>query len=369
MTNPYFSIIIPCYNQADFLIKAVESIQHQSFQNWEIIIVNDGSTDQTLLIAENLRIADARILVINQTNGGLSAARNAGIKLAKGMVLNFHDADDWLAPDCLQTVFQKFQEIDMDILVSGFTYYYESHPIHTHSFPVKEIAIEQLIEGNIAPPISFFIKKEAVTAIGNFDSILKSCEDWDFWIRAAKLGFKILSIPEILVAYRYLPESMSRNPKQMYEALLMVSERAGNIDLRISTNAPLNQRFDLSILDQSKRYFIKCLGVSLFQGKLEESISWFLEEKEKHHWTIEKADWTNLSSNLSYKYFLTSDLIELVLSEAKPVVSKFLKVIGYTENEKSKILSLVFAPQLMKQNHAKYGKAIGGVFNKLGIWV
>lgn len=368
MTHPYFSIIIPCYNQANFLVKAVESIQNQSFQDWEIIIVNDGSTDQTDLVAGNFRNADERIVLHSQQNGGLSAARNAGIKLAKGQVINFHDADDWLTRDCLQTVFFRFQEDVKDILVSGFTYYYESNPIHTHTFPLNEIAFERLLEGNVAPPISFFIKQQAVKAIGNFDSNLKSCEDWDFWIRAGKLGFKPVSIPEILAAYRYLPNSMSRNPKQMYEALLIVSERARNIDLRIPLDAPLNIKYDLNSLSQTKAHFIKCLGVSLFQGKLQESIDWYITEKEKQHWDLEKTEWAALSSNLSYKYFLTSDLIEQVLNKALPVVKDFLQKIWYSEDEVREIISLVFAPQLMKKNHLKYGKILGGVFNRLGIW-
>lgn len=368
MPEPYFSIIIPCYNQAHFLTKAVESIQSQSFQDWEVIIINDGSTDQTGKIAENFKISDERVLVVNQPNAGLSGARNTGIKHAKGQVLNFLDADDWLLNDCLKVVFDRFQEYEPDILVSGFTYYKERNPIHSHSFPLNEIPLARLIEDNIAPPVAFFVKNNVVQTIGYFDTTLKSCEDWDYWIRAGKSGFRFFSIPEILVAYRYVPDSMSRNPRQMFEALLIVSERAKSTDSRISSDAPLNRNHDLDTVQQAKYHFIKCLGVSLYQGKLEESIAWHLEEREKFGWKFEKTDWAGLSSNLSYKYFLSPTEIELVLNSARPIVSKFLQSIGYPEIENAEILSIVFAPQLKKRNHLKYGRMLGGIFNKLGIW-
>lgn len=138
-----------------------------------------------------------------------------------------------------------------------------------------------------------------------------------FWIRAVKFGAELKSTPAVLVAYRYIPVSMSRNPQQMYEALLIVSERAISIDSRVSSDASLNRNYDLDISQLAKLHFIKCLGVSLYQGKLEESITLYLEEKEKFSWEFEKTDWAGLSSNLSYKYFLSPTEIEQVLKSLK----------------------------------------------------
>ena len=361
---PYFSIIIPCFNQANFLIKAVNSIKNQGFQDWEIIIVNDGSKDETAEVGKHLVTSDNRIFVINQSNSGLSAARNIGIKHARGKILNFLDADDWFLSDCLQLVFKRFHENEIDVLVSGFTYFKDLNPIHTHIFQSNKIYFKSFLEGNIAPPVAFFIKNEVIQTTGFFDTSLKSCEDWDYWIRAGNLNFRFFSIPEVLVGYRYVPDSMSRKPKQMYEALLIVSKRACNISIKGSSSTSFN-----SYSDQAKVFFIQCLGVYIFQGKFEESISWYLQEKERFKWDIKKSDWLALSSNLSFKYFLTSKLIELVLKQTMPLVSDFLFSIGYSKKESRKIISLVFAPQLKKRNQDNFGKFLGGILNQAGVWI
>lgn len=366
--KPYFSIIIPCYNQALYLSKAIDSILSQSFQDWEVIIINDGSTDQTQLVAESFKISDKRVFVVNQSNKGLSAARNTGVALAKGQVINFLDADDWLLNNCLQIVFDHFLKYKYDVLVTGFTYFKESSPIHSHFFSFQEISISRLIEGNIAPPVAFFVKNNVVKVVGDFDVTLKGCEDWDYWIRIGKFGFRFFSIRDILVAYRYVPNSMSRNPWKMYEALLIVSERARSMDYRISMDAFLNRNYDLDVSLQAKAHFIRCLGVSLYQRKLGESLAWYVEEKNKFGWKFEKQDWIGLSSNLSFRYFLSPTDIQQVLNITRPVVSDFFRAIGYSQSENSDILSIVFAPQLKKRNHLKYGKLVGGILNKLGIW-
>ena len=97
------SVIIPIYNGGRFVESAVKSVLAQTVSDWELVIVNDGSTDGTRDILERLRAQDARINVHHQPNGGVSAARNAGIALAKGEYLTFLDADDEWYPDCLET--------------------------------------------------------------------------------------------------------------------------------------------------------------------------------------------------------------------------------------------------------------------------
>ena len=97
------SVIIPIYNGGRFVESAVKSVLAQTVSDWELVIVNDGSTDGTRAILERLCAQDARIHVHHQPNGGVSAARNAGIALAKGEYLAFLDADDEWYPDCLET--------------------------------------------------------------------------------------------------------------------------------------------------------------------------------------------------------------------------------------------------------------------------
>src|SRR5690242_10600305 len=96
------SIVIPAYNAAKTLAEAVASLQAQTFEAWEAIVVDDGSTDDTLSIANRLAVAEQRLRVISQSNHGVSAARNAGIDSARAEWLLFLDADDWLLPMCLE---------------------------------------------------------------------------------------------------------------------------------------------------------------------------------------------------------------------------------------------------------------------------
>lgn len=365
MQAPFFSIIVPCYNHGHFLGKAVESVLSQGFQDWELWIINDGSTDQTEQIAQDLSFSDNRIKVHTQANLGLSAARNSGIKAAKGKVLHFLDADDWLLPRCLEQVVRKFKDSRVDICVSGYSYYLGDQIIHTHRFQIEDIPFPRVLNGNLAPPVSFFIKKEVMGSVGHFDTSLKSCEDWDLWIRAAKSGFRIHTINEVLVAYRYVVGSMSKTPKQMYSALCEVTYRAAKVDTRISETLPLNREYDINLSERFKIQFIKCLGVNLFQGLIEESKFWFVEESEKFKWSFMMTDWVGLSSNLSFKYFLTTELTQKVLTENLPSFYHFFTSIGYSENETKKILKNVFSEQLKKRNHIRFGKILGGIINKL----
>lgn len=365
MSVPFFSIIVPCYNQGHFLSKAVESVISQGFQEWELWIVNDGSTDQTDQIAKELSISDARIEVITQANLGLSAARNSGINYAKGKVLHFLDADDWLLPGCLEIVRGKFKDSNIDVCVSGYSYFLEGQIIHTHRFQTDEIPFTRVLYGNLAPPVSFFVRKEVLDSAGHFDTSLKSCEDWDLWIRAAKSGFKIQTINEVLVAYRYVAGSMSKRPKQMYVAMCEVSSRSAKVDPRISLELPYNKDFDINLPERFKIHFINCLGVSLFQGLIEQSKSWFEEEKEKFNWSFRLLDWEGLSSNLSFKYFLTPDLTKRILEENVPSFIQFFVSIGYSEKETKEILNRVFSAQLKKRNHMKFGRVLGAIVNKL----
>lgn len=365
MILPHFSFIVPCYNQGHFLKKAVESIIQQGFQDWELWIINDGSTDNTEKIAHDLSKSDPRVKVINQLNLGLSAARNAGLNVAKGSIINFLDADDWLLPGSLGRIAEKWANPNIDILITGYSYFINNEIIHSHSFKSEAIPFCRVIEENIAPPVAFFIKKEVFETIGLFDISLKSCEDWDLWIRGAKSGFRFYTIPGVFVAYRYVMGSMSKRPEQMYESLCQVTSRACKIDQRLSLSSPFNVDFDMNLVEQYKLHFIKCLGVRLFQKEIENSISWYKEETRKFNWSFDIEEWKGVSSSLSFRYFLTPNLISQLLVNTMPVFSEFYKSIGYTPKQTQKILEKIFLPQLKKKNHLKYGKFFGGLVNKI----
>ncbi len=125
----HVSIIIPCYNQAHFLPDAINSLKSQTMGNWECIIVNDGSTDNTTDVAEKLAQTDTRIRVINQANKGLSGARNSGLKAANGEMLQFLDADDMLERDKLKAQVEFLHaNPDIDIVFGDARYFTTEDP-------------------------------------------------------------------------------------------------------------------------------------------------------------------------------------------------------------------------------------------------
>lgn len=126
MAHPKVSIIVPLYNKAPYVTKALESIASQTYQDWECIIVNDGSTDDSLLKIEDFRLknVDSRFVVINQENAGVSVARNRGIEESNGEYVCFLDADDWWAPTFLEEMV-KFAEENpkAGLYASNYIYY------------------------------------------------------------------------------------------------------------------------------------------------------------------------------------------------------------------------------------------------------
>jgi len=365
LIKPFFSIICPCYNQGHYLTEAVQSVLNQDFVDWELIIIDDGSTDSTSEVANLYAQSDSRIKLIRQENRGLSAARNVGLQLASGECIHLLDADDIVLNNTYNVVQKAVQNSQADLLVGGYSYFDKTGYFHTHFFVDEFIDTQSILRANIAPPVAFFFRKELIDIIGNFDTTLKSCEDWDFWIRAEKMGAKIHSISEVLVAYRYVPNSMSRNPRVMYEALTEVSRRAGQPDSRLPKEALNNRITKLDYPEIQKIHLITVLGVMLHQGKAEEARNWYQVEKEKWNWKLLSSDWKRLSSPLSWGYFFERTEIQKLLTETRPCFAIFFSGLGYSKIESDKLIKLILAPQLKKRNHQKWGKLLGGVKNKL----
>ncbi|NVJ47566.1 MAG: glycosyltransferase, partial [Cytophagia bacterium] len=335
---------------------------------WEAILVNDGSTDRTEAIAQAFVERESRIHYIKQENQGLSAARNAGMKIAKGNFLLFLDADDWLEPNCLKSYACVIESNpEMKLFRCGYAYWDKpsGRRFHSHLPSSNSNIYPGVLTHNIGPCHSILIKKDFAEKLGGFDPALKSCEDWDFWIRAGKMGVKIISIPEVMVAYRYVPTSMSRNPRVMYEYLSEVSRRAGTIDIRLPKESPFNEEYELEYSKIQKNHLIRMLGVMLHQGKIEEAIKWYHEELKKWNWIINSEDWKGLSSYLSWAYFFDKSEIKKLLSETLPRVEAFFLKLNYRKKESAKLSRGVFAPQLMKLNHIRFGKIGGGIINRL----
>lgn len=364
--NPLFSIIIPCYNQAHFLPQCLDSLLEQEFKNWEAIVVNDGSHDNTNEVVQKYKVKDSRIKLVEKINGGLSSARNSGIIAAKGSRFIFLDADDFLYPNCLEKVAEVAQESDENTLIQyGYTYIKEDgKEVLSHTRAQKrEPLIPNIFKGNLGPCHSICISRYLLVAAGSFDESLKSVEDWDFWMRAVKSGGTQRIIPEILVYYRYAKNSMSRDGFVMFEALKKVIERGPKKDPRITIESSINRDYDFNSNRVIQLVLLRSLGVSVMQGKIDQSILFFKENTPIPLENYIISDFEYMCSYLSFRYWYSLSDIKEVFEFVYPNFKLFFNQLGYNKSETNKALFHVFKRHYFYHNIHKYGKFMGGLVN------
>lgn len=227
------SIIIPVYNQEKFIGETITCLLNQTFRDWECIIVNDGSTDFSEGVMEKFIIEDSRFKYTFQKNKGLPAARNAGIKLAKGEYIAFLDADDLLNELALQLA-TKYLDENKDIaIVSGAWDNIDQNGkiISSKQGPAKSRDYRKdLLFGNLFPVHAALLRKEIILKVGDFDESLTSHEDWDFWLRAAFSGFKFASIDTLVAHYRKHQNCMSLNNERMMVSSFQVLKKTFGSD-------------------------------------------------------------------------------------------------------------------------------------------
>jgi len=204
--NPKISVIIPCFNHGKFIEDAVESVKKQTFKEYEIIVVNDGSTDQfTVNKIKYLSDKYKDIVVINQPNGHLSNARNNGIKISKGEFFFPLDADDYIEPGTLEMCYKKIQNNKKLGFVYTYTRFFGDI---NESIVRRNYNLCKLMKTNYIVASCLF-RKKAWDSVGGYDESMKSgYEDWEFLIRLGKSGWfgKLLRYP--LFCYRIHGESM-----------------------------------------------------------------------------------------------------------------------------------------------------------------
>lgn len=195
------SVIIPCYKQAEYLAEAVESVVNQTYKIWECIIVNDGSPDNTNEIANQLikKYHDCNIQVIELQNGGLPFARNEGIKISKGKYILPLDADDKIATTYLEeTVAILEKNPGYDIVYVDEQNFGETNHIHRKG----PSGLQYLIKYNVHDYCSLFRKEVWETGGGFSTAMFIGAHDWNFWVSAAKHGFKSYHLEKPLFLYR-----------------------------------------------------------------------------------------------------------------------------------------------------------------------
>ena len=233
MTKPLISVIIPAYNSGEFIAHAINSVLNQTFQNFEIIVVDDGSIDNTVNIIEELAINEKRICLVKQNHLGLAATRNKGIEFSKADLLAFLDSDDLWHKDklflqikylkrfpeagfvsCLSRVIDKsgeFTGLSCGDVLNGGVY-------------------KKVLERNgVSNGSTVLIKKKCFDLTGTFDTSLKYCEDWDMWIRLSRF-FPLVTINKTLVGYRRCKNAMTRNYDELSKFGEIVLEKNFKLD-------------------------------------------------------------------------------------------------------------------------------------------
>lgn len=245
MKKPLVTIIIPAYNYQKFLPETITSVLAQKYQNFELIVVDDGSTDKTKDVVTEFVANDSRIKYFYQPNTGLSAARNLGIKNAKGEYIQFLDADDLLSDLKLSLqVEQMEKDARIDISYTMAYYFVDGNVAKLYnSIALKQDdwmpklnasgyeVLEMLVKQNIMPVNSVLIRTSSLRKIGFFDQSLKSLEDWDFWISCAfkEFNFAFLPLEEAFALIRVHQNSMSQNRKKMWSYEVIVRIRIKNL--------------------------------------------------------------------------------------------------------------------------------------------
>ena len=228
--QPFFSIIVPCYNVEKYLSYAIDSVLNQPFSNWELVLINDGSTDDTKNIIEDYTHKDARIKAIHKLNGGVSIARNAGLDIATGKWILFLDSDDWFEKDAFEKLNALIDQYhDADII--GFNHFYNSERrewkresitpnriIRTEDeikyfkldtlFPYYDKRINGVSVGAIRGVWGKVFKRELIKDNHiQFETNIKIGEDAIFCLDTFNAAKKIVLCNEYLIHYRVFQES------------------------------------------------------------------------------------------------------------------------------------------------------------------
>lgn len=219
---PLISVIIPCYNHGKYIPTAVNSILEQDYKNTEIILVDDGSTDDTTQQAAKF----PSVKYIYQANQGLSAARNTGITASKGEFLLFLDTDDWLTKDALTKNFESLKAAPGAAFVSG------GHiKISDKGKIIEEVATKvendhylNLLQGNYIGMHATVLYRRWIFDHFKYDTALRACEDYDLYLNIAR-KFPVIHHTHIIAYYLIHDSNMSGNRKMMLETVLKVLER------------------------------------------------------------------------------------------------------------------------------------------------
>lgn len=285
------SVIIPCYNGERFLSQALESLLWQTYQEWECILIDDGSTDHSREIFHRYAEQDHRFIYLSQRNSGPSVARNKGIDRASGDFIQFLDADDILPKERFARCISNFiAEPESDVVYTEYSTFNERNSFTRtipSKLPQKNTFRAFLLDHNRtfnAVIHEFLFRKEVISRHKFDESLPIYCEDIECWIRIADSGARFSYIDEVLALYRFAGASLSSQEVNVHSAKLLILERYRQHPQIVGVEKELKSTVD---------YFRERLV-----------IAYFMERSFKKGWSELRIQWSASSRNGRIKMLL-----------------------------------------------------------------
>ena len=243
--SPLVSIIIPAYNYGRFIGETLSSVRSQTYQNWECIVVDDGSTDNTREVVEQYIRDDHRFRYVYQANAGPGTARDNGLRNAKGKYIQFWDSDDLIERRKIELHVDYLKSHpEVDLVYGSVRYFRADRPgelSYSNLLDDKDWMprisgsgkplFKAILTDNIMVVEAPLFKKEVADEVGSFDNRLYPAEDWEYFIRVAELGkcFHYFAPEETLVLVRWHPDSISQNQRSRRAVILLREKYAATL--------------------------------------------------------------------------------------------------------------------------------------------
>lgn len=246
---PIVSVVIPCFNHEKYIGECLDSVLNQTHSDFEVIVIDDGSTDGTPQI---VRSYGSRVKYIWQKNKGPSSARNLGIRTSQAEFIAFQDADDIWLPEKLELQVEFLEENpDLAWVYSDMCTFNDQQILQTSWFserPTQQGKVfEKLISNNFVPTITVIAKKSVILEVGGFDESLRSCEDKDLWLRLA-LKYPLGKLDRVLAKRRFHSNNLCRDNQLLFSSEIEVMQKMK----RLVSSPSIQKRLESRL---SKLYF------------------------------------------------------------------------------------------------------------------
>lgn len=224
---PIISIVMPAYNGERTILETLNSLQEQTFSDFEIIVINDGSTDSTLEILNNFK--DPRLKIFSYENGGLTVARNRGLSHSSGEFITLLDQDDLWTPDKLELQLAALQQNPEAGVAYSWTcfmgankeWFYSGNHVNFEGNVFADLLIDNFLDNGSNP----LMRRKAIESVGEFDPVVGPCDDWDYWLRLAS-QYPFVLVPKEQIFYRQSSTSLTSKAEVINDASVLVLEKA-----------------------------------------------------------------------------------------------------------------------------------------------